>query len=223
MATWSTPGGVLTSYFRSGSFEGSPSVHGLPPRRAIGTVVACPTADVELVREADLDGDAVPETLVTTSSGGSSHTLNVCNTGLVAAPIEFAGESPIQGVMDPGGVGGGPAFVLLGSSGESSVCADLHSFDPNTGAFGLADWSGCWGLTGTSLGCSNIVGPIVVGITYEFVGGTGFEDSTGMDVTLRAFDESPLDSYSLTLPDQSEEALQVVEPYCDGLSAVTEG
>ena len=42
LATWTTPGGAVTGYFRSGSFEGSPSVGGLPPRRPSGAVGAVP-------------------------------------------------------------------------------------------------------------------------------------------------------------------------------------
>jgi hypothetical protein len=55
------------------------------------------------------------------------------------------------------------------------------------------------------------------------VGGSGLNDSTAMNVDVVGFDGTPLESVTLTLPDQIDEALQIVEPYCNGLPAVTEG
>ena len=44
-----------------------------------------------------------------------------------------------------------------------------------------------------------------------------------MDVEVLSLDGAPLDSFTLTLPDQIEEGLEIVEPYCNGLPVITFG
>ena len=44
-----------------------------------------------------------------------------------------------------------------------------------------------------------------------------------MDVEVLSIDGAPLDPFTLALPDQIEDGLRIVEPYCDGLPVITYG
>ena len=44
-----------------------------------------------------------------------------------------------------------------------------------------------------------------------------------MDVDVLSIDGAPLEFFPLALPDQIEEGLRIVEPYCDGLPVITYG
>ncbi len=152
VATWTTPEGVLTGYFRSSSFEGSPSVHGLPPRRSNGSVRACPTSGVVLVREAELDADGHPESIVMTRGGGSELLVDVCNTGLSVPTLELPQtETPVAGVLDPSTAP--DATLLFGEATETGVCAATYRMAASAGALVAVGWEGCVGNTGESIGC----------------------------------------------------------------------
>ena len=76
---------------------------------------------------------------------------------------------------------------------------------------------------GESIGCRDVDGESsIVTYRYSFVGGDRLDNSTAMDVDVLTLDGAPLDSFTLTLPDQIEEALMIVEPYCNGLPVITE-
>jgi len=221
--SWSTPGGPVVGYFRSGSFEGSPSVHGLPPRRpAEGPVTVCPTNDVEAVREADLDVDGQPETVVLTHAPGAEvDAVWACNTSLSIPLLQIAhSDGRVLGVLGPD-----DSTLLFGISGDAGVCGAPYRLAASAGALVQVGPNGCWGPgTGTSIGCRDVNGEsMIVQYRYTLVGGDLIENSTGMNVDVLSLDGAPLDSFSLTLPDQSGEALQIVEPYCNGLPVMTEG
>ena len=222
MATWTTSG-VVTGYFRSGSYEGSPTVAGLPPRRSSSPVVQCPTSDVELVREADVDGDGTPETVVVTRAA-EALLLNMCNTGSSIPPLELpATDNIVVGVLQPASE---PAATLLaGEVGESSVCARTYRHAASANALIAVGWEGCWGIgTGESIGCRDVDGEsMIVAYRYSFVGGDGLDNSSAMDVEVLSPDGAPLESFTLLLPDQADEALTIIEPYCNGLPVMTEG
>jgi hypothetical protein len=223
-ATWTTPGGPVTGFFRSGSFEGSPLVHGLPPRVPVGNVVTCPTSNVEAVREGDVDGDGIPETIVATYDDTGTRWLYPCNTSLGIPSLQLDLGSPVViGVIQPSGDPG--ATLLIGTSGESSVCGATYRMAASAQALLQAGWEGCWGAnTGESIGCRDIAGqPTIVAYRYSFVGGDRLDNSTAMNVDVRTLDGAPLESFTLTLPDQIEEAFRIVEPYCNGLPVITEG
>ena len=63
----------------------------------------------------------------------------------------------------------------------------------------------------------------IVTYRYSFVGGDRLDNSTAIDVDVLSLDGAPLDSFTLALPDQIEEAFQIIEPYCNGLPVMTEG
>ena len=115
--------------------------------------------------------------------------------------------------------------LLIGESGESGVCAATYRLAASAGALVQVGWNGCWGPgSGTSIGCRDVGGQsTIVSYQYSFVGGDLLNDSTAMNVDVLSLDGSPLDSFSLALPDQIDEALQIVEPYCNGLPVMTEG
>jgi hypothetical protein len=229
VATW-PPDGSLTAYFRSGSFEGSPLVHGLPPRRLVGSVgtvgspaIGC-SPGVELVREADLDGDGWPETVIVQPGADSMMVLRPCNTGLDLPPLEFGPTgTPVVAVLQPASDPG--ATLLVGESNESGVCAKPHRMALSAHALIEVGETVCWGSnTGQSIGCRDVDGQsAIVTYRYSFVGGDRLDNSTGMVVDVLSLDGAPLDSFSLTLPDQIDEAFQIIEPYCNGLPVVTEG
>jgi hypothetical protein len=222
MTTWSTPGGAVTGYFRSGSFEGSPSVGGLPPRRPSRAVVACPTNNVTAVREADLDGDGAPETIVATGSTGSGYALDACNSELQIPPLTLPGGNLAIGVLQPASEPA--ATLLIGTAGEASTCGATYRLAASAGALVQVGWHGCWGGTGESIGCRDVNGESsIVTYRYSFVGGDRLDNSTAMNVDVLTLDGAPLDSFTLTLPDQSEEGLMIVEPYCNGLPVITFG
>ena len=223
MATWTTPGGAVTGYFRSGSFEGSPSVGGLPPRRPSGAVVACPTSDVNAVREADLDGDGAPETIVATGTTGGGYAVVACNTPLDIPPLPLPAGAPlVLGVLQP--TSEPSATLLIGEAGESSSCGATYRLAASAGALVQVGWQGCWGGTGESVGCRDANGESsIVAYRYSFVGGDRLDNSTSMDVEVLSLDGAPLDSFTLALPDQIEEGLRIVEPYCNGLPVITFG
>jgi hypothetical protein len=230
IATW-PPDGSLTAYFRSGSFEGSPLVHGLPPRRLLGNVgtggppsVGCPNEGVELVREADVDGDGWPETIVVIPAPDSSMELRACNTGLFIPSVLFGpSQAPVVGVLQP--ASDPAATLLIGESNDAGVCASTYRMAASAGALVQVGWQGCWGPgTGTSIGCRDVNGQsMIVAYQYSYVGGDRPDNSTAMNVDVLSLDGAPLDSFSLPLPDQIDEALQIVEPYCNGLPVMTEG
>ena len=222
VAEWNTPNGVVIGYFRSGSYEGSASVHGLPPRRATGAVVACPTSDVLAVREGDVDGDGEVETIVLTVAGPTP-AVQTCNSSLAMPPAEQpAGTSRVD-VLQPDS---DPAVTLLvGTSDESSSCGTTQRFAQSAQALVAVGWDGCWGPnTGESIGCRDDGGEsTIVAYRYTFLGGDRLDNSTGIDVDVLSLDGAPLDSFTLGLPDQIEEAFMIVEPHCNGLPVVTEG
>jgi hypothetical protein len=221
MATWTTSG-VVTGYFRSGSYEGSPTVAGLPPRSS-SPVVQCATSDVELVREADVDGDGTPETVVVTRAEVAL-LLNTCNTGSSIPPLELpATDTILVGVLQPASEPA--ATLLIGTSGEASVCAQTYRHAASANALLAVGWEGCWGIgTGESIGCRDVgEESLIVAYRYSFVGGDGLDNSTAMDVEVLSLDDAPLESFTLLLPDQADEALTIIEPYCNGLPVMTEG
>ena len=222
LATWTTDDGVLTGYFRSGSFEGSPSVSGLPPRLPSAPVVVCPANDVELVREADLDGDGAPEGLVVSRNNGLF--VHACNTALSIPALELEPmDNVVAGILQP--ASDPAATLLIGESGESSVCGATYRMAASAGALIKVGWEGCWGAnTGVSIGCRDVDGQsMIVDYRYSFVGGDRLDNSTAIDVDVLSLDGAPLDSFSLALPDQIEEAFQIIEPHCNGLPVMTEG
>jgi hypothetical protein len=221
LATWPTPGASVTGYYRSGSFEGSPSVGGLPPRRPPASVVPCPTSDVEAVREGDVDGDGTVETIVVTGSGGQQ-ALNTCNTGLSLPALALPAGNVVLGVLQ---TGTDPAVTLLaGTAGETSSCGATYRLALSAGALIQVGWEGCWGGTGESIGCRDVGGEsTIVAYQYTFVDGDRLDNSTGMDVDVLSIDGAPLDSFTLALPEQIEEGFRIVEPYCNGLPVITYG
>ena len=150
MATWTTPGGAVTGYFRSGSFEGSPSVGGLPPRRPSGAVVACPTRDVIAVREADLDGDGAPETIVVTlDAAGTQRHVYVCNTRLGIPPLDLPADAGLViGVLQP--TSEPSATLLIGEAGEGSSCGATYRLAASAGALVQVGWERLLGSTPAS-------------------------------------------------------------------------
>ena len=173
LATW-PPDGSLTAYFRAGSFEGSPLVHGLPPRRLVGSVgtpeapsVGCPNDSVVLVREADVDGEGSPETIVVVSTADSGSELRVCNTGLdIPSLLLGPADAPVVGVLQP--TSDPAATLLIGASGESGVCAATYRLALSAGALIQIGWDGCWGPgTGTSIGCRENDGESMV-VAYQY-------------------------------------------------------
>jgi hypothetical protein len=224
MATWSTPHGVLTGYFRSGSFEGVANVRGLPPR-ANGDAVQCPTTDVVQVREADVDGDGRRETIVVTQDGQDGQTwLSACNTSLRIPSLAVELDGPVTiGVLatalDPG------ATLLFGAIREESVCGATYRMAQSAGALVEAGWNGCWGLyTNESIGCRDVGGQEqIVAYRYTFSDGDRLDNSTRMDVEVLSLAGEPLESFALTFPEQAEDGLRIVEPHCGGLPVVTEG
>jgi hypothetical protein len=223
VATWTVDGAALTGYFRSGSYEGSPSVSGLPPRRTSVQPRTCPTTSVEAVREGDVDGDGSIETIVVTGAGGGNNTVDVCNTGLELPELTVPAANVVIGVMQT--VSDPSVTLLIGDAGEAGVCAATYRMAQSAGALVQVGWDGCWGIgTGESIGCRDVNGEaMIVAYRYSFVGGDGFDDSTAIDVEVLSLDGAALDAFTLALPDQAEEALTIVEPYCNGLPVVTEG
>jgi hypothetical protein len=178
---------------------------------------------VELVREAELDADGIPETIVVTRTD-SALLVNVCNTSLAVPPTELPlTEAPVAGVLQPASAS--DATLLLGASSETGVCAATYRMAASAGALVAVGWDGCWGVDAVeSIGCRDIGGASqIVGYEYTFVGGSGLNDSTTIDVDVLGFDGTRLESFMLSLPDQVDQALQIVEPYCNGLPVVTEG
>jgi hypothetical protein len=222
VATWSTAGGPLTGYFRSGSFEGTAVVHGLPPRRPAGSVVACPQTGVTGVREADVDGDGTPETLVVTGQA-PDHVLEICNSASAIPPTPFPATTPVIGVLDP--ASDPAAVVVLGDVGEAGVCGATYRMAQSAGALVEVGWNGCWGADATeSIGCRQIDGQdLAVAYRYSYVGGDRLDNSTSLDVEVTTLDGMPLDAVTLVLPDQIDEALALVEPSCSGLPVVGDG
>jgi hypothetical protein len=149
--------------------------------------------------------------------------VDVCNTGLTVPTTELPPTLRVAaGVLQPASAT--DATLLLGESGESGVCMATYRLAASAGALVAVGWDGCWGMTGESVGCREVAGESqIVGYEYTLVGGSGLNDSTAMNVDVVGFDGTPLESFTLTLPDQIDEALQIVEPYCNGLPAVTEG
>lgn len=222
MTTW---GDGFTGYFRVGAFEGAPSVHGLPPRRPPGDFTSCPDSGVDAVREGDLDGDGNPETLVVShDESATQRTLRACNTALAIPPLELEPGSPLAiGVLQP--TSDPAATLLIGEPDEAGVCAKTYRMAMSAHALIEVGWDGCWGLgTGTSIGCRDVDGQsTIVAYQYSYVGGDALDNSTAMNIDVLSLDGVPLDSFSLTLPDQIDAALQIVEPYCNGLPVMTEG
>ena len=223
VATWTTPEGVLTGYFRSSSFEGSASVHGLPPRRSNGSVRACPTSGVVLVREAELDADGHPESIVMSRGAGSELLVDVCNTSLSAPTLELPPtETPVAGVLDPSSAP--DATLLFGEATETGVCAATYRMAASAGALVAVGWDGCVGNTGESIGCRYVEAESEIATyRYIYVDGDRLDNSTAMDVEVFSIDGAPVDSYTLTLPDQAQDALMIVDPHCNGLPVFTEG
>jgi hypothetical protein len=114
--------------------------------------------------------------------------------------------------------------LLIGTAGESSTCGATYRLAASAGALVQVGWEGCWGGTGESIGCRDVNGESsIVTYRYSFVGGDRLDNSTAMNVDALTLDGAPLDSFTLTLPDQSEEGLMIVEPYCNGLPVITFG
>jgi hypothetical protein len=221
LASWNG----VSGYFRSGSFEGSPSVGGLPPRRPpAGSSLPCPAFDIEAVREADLDSDGSAETIVVThDANGTQRRLYACNTSLDMPPLDLpADASLVIGVLQP--TSEPSATLLIGEAGEDSSCGATYRLAASAGALVKVGWDGCWGGTGESVGCRDANGESsIVAYRYSFVGGDRLDNSTAMDVEVLSLEGAPLDSFTLTLPDQIEEGLRIVEPYCNGLPVITFG
>jgi hypothetical protein len=229
MAEWPTAQqSLVIGYFRSGSFEGSPSVRGLPPRQEpSGAVGLCPRSDVEAVREADINGDGLPDTIVVTGLDGG-YVVNICNTAWGIPPTTVLattvlGSNLAIGVLDP--TADPSDTLLIGESGETGVCGSTYRLAASAQALVQVGWEGCWGAnTGESIGCRDVDGvSTIVAYRYSFVGGDRLDNSTSIDVEVLSLDGASLDSFTLALPDQIEEAFQIVEPYCNGLPVMTEG
>lgn len=224
VATWTTPEGVLTGYFRSGSFEGVANVRGLPPRRASGSVVTCPVDQVVVVREADIDGDGSPDTVVVTQDAADGrHWVWSCNTGLELPPLEQPGSSTVYGVLAPAGEPG--ATLLIGRFTEEHSCGSTFRMAQSAGALVEAGWNGCWGVnTGESIGCRDIGGvQTIVAYRSHFLDGDRLDDSSGMSGSVLSLAGEILDSFTLTFPGQIEDGYRIIEPHCNGLPVVTEG
>jgi hypothetical protein len=224
-ASWTTPGGGVVGYFRPASFEGSPSVHGLPPRRPpSGNVWACPTDGVLLVREGDLDADGHAELITVSSPDADTDLVQACNTDLFLPALALPhSDARVVGVLQPASEPA--ATLLIGESGEAGVCAETYRLAASAGALVQVGWDGCWGPeSGTSIGCRDVDGAsAIVAYQYSYVAGDRLDNSTGMNVDVLSLDGAPLDSFTVALPYQIEAALQIVEPYCNGLPVMTEG
>jgi hypothetical protein len=113
------------------------------------------------------------------------------------------------------------ATLLIGEAGESGVCAATYRMAQSAGALVEVGWNGCWGFDADeSIGCRD---QEIVSYRYAFVGGSRLDDSTAIDVEVLTLDGAPIEQLTLTLPDQAEEALMIIEPHCNGRPAVTEG
>ena len=134
------------------------------------------------MREADLDGDGVPETIVVSGAlGAASVVLDACNTDLSMPALEVPPtDGPVVGVLQP--ASDPAATLLVGESNENGVCAATYRLAASAGALVKVGWEGCWGPgTGTSIGCRDVNGEsMIVQYRYTLVGGDLIENSTGM-------------------------------------------
>ena len=158
-----------------------------------------------------------------TRGGDSELLVDVCNTGLSVPTLELPPtETPVAGVLDPSTAP--DATLLFGEATETGVCAATYRMAASAGALVAVGWEGCVGNTGESIGCRYAEAESEIATyRYTYVDGDRLDNSTAMDVEVFSFDGSPVDSYTLTLPDQAQDALMIVDPHCNGLPVFTEG
>jgi hypothetical protein len=231
-------GGVQRSATFAGyTFEGYPGVHGLPLQAPDGAVsqADCPTDDVISQSYADLDGDGWFEVLVvqpfTTSDVLTHRLLTVCGSDLVVTPVELeTSEGSAIYAVRP--TAAGPTFLLVSAGMDvtgrvlqldgSNLVQPRSSDGPATFLFTTQPES----AVGEAAGCGAVTpgsAPTLVGDSYRYIGGTELSNSTGLEYIRRNLVGTTLteQTYTLSLPAQTEEAFRVIAGFCNGLPVMT--
>jgi len=239
---WTIDGVERYRIFVAGSFEGQPSVRGLPlrvpPGEQIADTVACWDDSVEDSAYADLDGDGWEEIVQVShfvAEGGSqAYGVLVCGTSLSVTfygPIDAAGGGEEQ--IDAIDVDGDGRDELLVSRFDGDVLRagklvlDGDRLVPGSPPMEQAV-PPTSGATGTSFGCRDDGdGQRLVSYTYRYVGGTDLGNSTAVEYTVVDVPTSDsgstgeVSSGTLTLPDQEVDAFHLVAGYCGALPIQT--
>jgi hypothetical protein len=231
-------GGVRrTSMFVGGSFEGRPTVEGLPLQLPTGAdlaaTVECPTDVVMRTSWADVDGDGWWEQIVVQSfdvegseMGGGRNVVTVCGTDVKVQPLELIdGEGIWVYAVNPDREG--PDDLLIGSvppfpAGSIYQYVDVDGVLADTGAtFGFI---GLTGSPGDSMGCEDLDSngaQELVRYRYEFIGGTDVSNSVALQYDVsRVFGEATPNRITIDFPNDPgsvANAAEVVAGYCHGL------
>lgn len=219
---------TLTGYFRAGVYEGAAEVKGLPPRipEFDEAPVPCPTDGVDRWLEADLDADAVPETVAVRELAPGSYEIVTCNTAFAVPPfpIESANDALVFATIDPDASGrdlllvGGTSGLGVGLSavGYAPGAAALTDFDTYVTIGSDADGTS-YGFGCEVFGADSEIGAgrHLVAYEYRYVGGTDAQDSSAVEVTVSVPGGGPvLDERTFELPGQLGELDTLFDPRC---------
>jgi hypothetical protein len=234
VATFTVDGRQLHSTFVGSTFEGQPGVQGLPLQRSplgdgTSATVDCPTSGVARTSWADLDGDGWYEQIVVQRvDENGTNAVSACGSTLTVAPLELIdGEGIWVYTLDPTY---GPATLLIGSVPPFPAGDVYHYVDgrlQTTGdTFGFIS-PALNGGTGQSTGCialDRLGSEQEANFSYTYVGGTDLQNSSRLDYRVQPFGQQEgVVSFSLALPDQQQQALELVEGFCRGLPVMTQG
>ncbi len=231
VATFQDQNGIVSGYYRSGTFEGAASVSGLAPRRPRAGSQPCSVAGVITTAEADLDGDEQAELVVITIVDHVAW-VHVCNTATSFQSWRFGtvGESLVLAVVDD--LGDGRDELLIGEgSPDSLTLSRLELVDGALQAPGV-DYQLAYPplptstpTTWSSFGCADIDGvQRLVQYRYELIGGDTPDTARSADVTTSLAETGTVvDTTTYPLPDQLDTVVRIVDPHCGDLSILTEG
>ena len=234
VASFTIDGVVRSSIFFGGTYEGSPTVYGLPLRLppagvSLADTVACPVAGVEYTAYADLDGDGWAELIVAIQDESSVRTLLVCGTQLVVSPI---GNPNAAGLWALDIEGDGVDELLTGGFSVDTFYGAVIRWDgtalTSTGQQ-VTRSNPIDGNPGTSFGCEDMagVGRGLVQYSYQYEGGTDLSNSTALTFTRTILNADgtvnpvPLPLGRYELPAQEQKAFRLIASYCGNLPVQT--
>ena len=220
------------SLFVGGTFEGSPSVTGLPPQLPpagvdLAEVVVCPVTAVARTTPADLNGDGWYETVVLQTNPDNASfeaLLSVCGTTLAVAPVDL----PVD-----------PALVVLALDVEDDGTDELlvasfadrmegSLFHVAGGALVTTGQTAVQSADGSSFGCVDVDSDGVrdfVAVDFRYIGGSNLSNSTlleySLTVELAGGTAGASTVGSFTLPAEVEEAFRIIGGFCGPLQVQT--